>query len=96
MERPTTSHSRVLLKELIYNVNKYFLEEKANRGPLLPPSRATARTVQAIDVSERTVKRICSAINKVKLIIALHIYSNFTWKINWENLNKIVWLSFKL
>ena len=63
----TRSRSRVLHsreKELIYSVNKYFLEEKANRGPIIPPSKPMARTAKATNVSQKTVQRICSAINK--------------------------------
>ncbi|XP_076028786.1 uncharacterized protein LOC143017786 [Oratosquilla oratoria] len=61
MENSPKSHSRVLhseAKEIIYNVNKYFLREKANRGPLLPPTQALARTAEATNVSKSTVKRI--------------------------------------
>lgn len=63
----TPTRSRVLHsreKELIYNVNKYFLEEKANRDFIIPPSRAVARTAKATNVSEKTVQRICSKVNK--------------------------------
>ncbi|XP_076036265.1 uncharacterized protein LOC143022129 [Oratosquilla oratoria] len=59
-------HSRILhsqAKEIIYNVNKYFLQEKANRGPLLPPTQALARTAKATNVSKSTVKRILSTCN---------------------------------
>ena len=60
---PTRSRSQVLHsreKELIYNVNKYFAEEKACNGFVIPPSKATARTAKATNVSEKTVQRICS------------------------------------
>ena len=63
----TPTRSRVLHsreKELIYYVNKYFLEEKAMRGFIIPPSRAVARTAKATNVSEITVKRICSKHNR--------------------------------
>ena len=40
------------------------MEEKANRGPILPPSKAIARTAKATKTSASTVKRICSAFNR--------------------------------
>lgn len=51
-------------KELIFNVNRYFLDEKANRGPIIPPTKAVARTARATRVSEQTVQRICSKPNR--------------------------------
>ena len=51
-------------KKVIYNVNRYFLEEKANGAPMLPPSQALTRTAMATKTSERTVRRICSAYNQ--------------------------------
>ena len=64
-EIPTTNPSRSKVlhsreKEIINNVHKYFLEEKACGGCIIPPSKAIARTAKAVNVSERTVKRICS------------------------------------
>ncbi|MPC60769.1 hypothetical protein E2C01_054825 [Portunus trituberculatus] len=53
-------HLHSQAKKVIYNVNRYFLEEKANGAPILPPSQALTRTAMA---SERTV-RICSAYNQ--------------------------------
>lgn len=55
-------HSQV--KEIIYNVNTYFLLEKANGGVVLDPSKANARTAKATKVSESTVTRICSKWNR--------------------------------
>ena len=52
-------------KEVIYRMNRYFLQEKANREPLLPLTQARKRTAQAAGISEATVKRICSNANKV-------------------------------
>ena len=52
-------------KEFIYRINRYFLQEKANRGPLLPLSQARKRTAQAAGISEATVKRICSNANQL-------------------------------
>ena len=55
---PTRSRQRVLHsreKELIYNINKYFSEEKACNGFIIPPSKAFARTAKATNVSEKTV-----------------------------------------
>ena len=63
----TATRSRVLHsweKELIYSVNKYFLEEKATKDFILPSSRAVARTAKATNVSDITVKRICSKHNR--------------------------------
>ena len=34
-------------KEFIYRINRYFLQEKANREPLLPPSQARKHTADA-------------------------------------------------
>ena len=66
MESSPTSRSVLHSKgkALIYKVNKYFLEEKNNRGPILPSSQAVARTAKATGVSEATVKTICSSYNK--------------------------------
>lgn len=65
--RTTTSH--VVLhsqtKEFVYRLNRYFLEEKANQGPLLPPTQTRKRTAEAAGISEATVKRICSKPNKI-------------------------------
>ena len=66
---PATSsrwlHSRE--KELIYNVFQFFSEEKANRGPIIPLSRAIERTVKATKVSEKTVRRICSGFHQASV-----------------------------
>ena len=51
---------------MVYKVNRYFLQEKAFKGPLIDPSKALLRTSQATDVSVSTVKRICSKFNKVR------------------------------
>ena len=56
--RTPVLHSREM--ELIYNINKYFSEEKACNGFIIPPSKAFARTAKATNVSEKTVQRICS------------------------------------
>lgn len=69
MERPAaatpqSARLRSQAKEVIYNVNRYFLDEKANRGPLLPVTQALARTASATKVSQSTVKRICSKLNQ--------------------------------
>ena len=68
MDDPTSSspygHLHSQAKKVIYHVNRYFLEEKANLAPLLPPSKALARTAMATKTSERTVRRICSAYNQ--------------------------------
>lgn len=45
-------------------MNRYFLDEKANKGPLLPPTQALARTAKATKVNERTVRRICTKPNQ--------------------------------
>ncbi|MPC22602.1 hypothetical protein E2C01_015619 [Portunus trituberculatus] len=57
-------HLQAQAKAIIFNVNRYFLEEKANRGPILPPAKAMARTAKAIKISEKTVRRICSVYNQ--------------------------------
>ena len=68
MDDPTSSspygHLHSQAKKVIFNVNRYFLEEKANGAPILPPSKALARTAMATKTSERTVRRICSSINQ--------------------------------
>lgn len=69
MERPSATaspygHLHSQAKAVVFNVNRYFLDEKANRGPLLPPAKAIARTAQATKLSEKTVRRICSAYNQ--------------------------------
>ncbi len=43
------------------------MKEKANKGPLLDPSRVVARTVKATNVSEATVRRICSSANEAHM-----------------------------
>lgn len=53
-------------KEFVYRVNKYFLDEKANRAPLLPVTQARKRTANATGISEATVKRICAKENKIQ------------------------------
>ena len=63
--RPRQLHSRE--KELIYNVNKFFTDEKAYGDYLIHPSKAVARTAKATNVSERTVRRICSGINQARM-----------------------------
>lgn len=63
--RPHQLHSRE--KELIYNVNKFFMEERAYGAPLIPPSKPAARTARATNVCERTVRRICSGINQARM-----------------------------
>ena len=68
MEGHTSPRSRVLhsqAKEIIYNVRKDFQDEKANRGPIIDPSKTVARTAKTTDVSERTVRRIYSTADKV-------------------------------
>ncbi|XP_068242248.1 uncharacterized protein [Palaemon carinicauda] len=51
-------------KAVIYSVNRYFLEEKANRGLILPPSEVVARTARATKTSEATVRRVVSEYNQ--------------------------------
>ncbi|MPC75338.1 hypothetical protein E2C01_069724 [Portunus trituberculatus] len=58
-------HSRE--KELIYNVYKFFLEEKANRGPIIEASKAIERTAKAPKFSKRTIMRICSQLHKAAM-----------------------------
>ena len=72
-------------KEIIYYVNKYFLHEKANRGPILDPSQALARTAKATNVSVATVKRICSKLNKKNDTVENAENPTFT---SWGNLLK--------
>ena len=48
----------------MFNVNRYFQKEKANRGPIIDPSKAHKRTATATGYSERTVKRVCSNLNE--------------------------------
>ena len=57
-------HLHSQAKAVIYNVNRYFLEEKGNGAPILPPSKAVARTAMATKISEATVRRICSGFNQ--------------------------------
>lgn len=45
-------------------MNRYFLLEKVNRVPLLEDIKALKRTAHAAQVSEATVKRVCSKSNK--------------------------------
>ena len=45
-------------------MNKYFIQEEENGGPILPPSKATDRTAMATKTSVRTVRRICSVFNR--------------------------------
>uniref|UniRef100_A0A0P4W325 Tc1-like transposase DDE domain-containing protein n=1 Tax=Scylla olivacea TaxID=85551 RepID=A0A0P4W325_SCYOL len=63
------SPSRAVLhsqaRELVFRVNRYFIQEKANREPLLPLTQARKRTAHATGVSEATVKRICSKDNRI-------------------------------
>ena len=59
-------HLHSQAKRIVYNTNRYFLEEKANRGPLLPPSKALERTAKACQISEKSVRNICSALNKAQ------------------------------
>ena len=66
-------------KELIYNVNKFFMDEKAYGEPLIPLSRATARTAKATNVCERTVRKICSSPNEARMTQASpdpHVFSS--------------------
>ena len=56
-------HSQI--KEFVYRVNTYFLQEKASRAPLLPVTQARKRTADAAGISEATVKRICSKENRI-------------------------------
>ena len=66
--RSRISCSRVLhsqAKEIIYNVHKYFKDEKANRGFIIDPSKTVARTAKAINVSKRTMRRIYFTVDKV-------------------------------
>ncbi|XP_063847657.1 uncharacterized protein LOC135095928 [Scylla paramamosain] len=58
-------HLHSQARKVIFNVNRYFLEEKANGAPILPPSHALTRTAMATKTSERTVRRICSAHNQM-------------------------------
>ena len=51
-------------KEIIYSVNKFCLEEKAKGAPIIDFSKANVRTARATNVSERTVRRICTGINQ--------------------------------
>ena len=53
-------------KEMLCSVNKFFLEEKANKGPIIEPSRSNERTCKATNLSISTVKRICAKYNKVR------------------------------
>ena len=53
-------------KNIIYHVNKYFLEEKANGGPVIGLNKASLRTSKATNVSLRTVHSICAAPNKAR------------------------------
>ena len=46
-------HLHSQAKKVIFNVNRYFLEEKANGAPMLPPSQALTRTAMATKTSER-------------------------------------------
>ena len=39
-------------KAVIFNVNRYFLDEKDNGAPILPPSKVVARTAAATKTSE--------------------------------------------
>ena len=55
--RTPVLHSREM--ELIYNVNKYFSEEKACNGFIILPSKASARTTKAANVSDKIDQRIC-------------------------------------
>lgn len=70
MEGPTdASPSYTVLrsqtKEFIFRLNRYFLQEKANRATLLPLTQARKRTADAAGISEATVKKICSHPNKM-------------------------------
>ena len=51
-------------KQIIYNVNKYFIEEKNSRGLLLPITQAIERTARATNVGRRKVNRICGKHNQ--------------------------------
>ena len=62
---PSYTVLRSQTKEYIFRLNRYFLQEKANRGTLLPVTQATKRTADAFGISETTVKRICSRANKM-------------------------------
>ena len=66
---PATSshwlHSRE--KELMYSVFQLFSEEKANRGPIIPPSRVVERTAKALKVSEKTVRRVCTGYHQASV-----------------------------
>ena len=72
----TVLHSQT--KEFVYRVNRYFLQEKANRGPLLPTNQARKRTAEAAGISEATVKRICSSSSKIINTIPLPHKPEFT------------------
>ena len=50
-------HLHSQAKKVIFNVNRYFLEEKANGAPMLPPSQALTRTAMATKTSERERER---------------------------------------
>ncbi|XP_066950812.1 uncharacterized protein [Macrobrachium rosenbergii] len=55
-------HSRE--KAIVYKVNRYFQDEKANEGSMLSHKKALARTAAATGFSENTVKRVCSKLNE--------------------------------
>lgn len=57
-------HLHSQAKEIVYNVNRYFIAEKANRGSLMDVNKVAARTAAATKLSESTVGRICSKLNQ--------------------------------
>lgn len=63
MDASSSPARRVLhsqAREIIYNVYKYFSDEKANGAPLIDISKALARAARATNISERTISRICT------------------------------------
>ena len=67
-------HSRE--KEIIYSVNKFCSEEKAKGAPIIDLFKATARTARATNISERTVRRICSGINQACETLPQPVFSS--------------------
>ena len=63
--RSSPLHSRE--KKLVYDVYKYFLEEKANRGPIIDPSKAIERTAKATKLSTKTISRVCSQLHSASM-----------------------------
>lgn len=55
-----SAHLHSQAKEIVYNVHKYFQKEKECGGITDNVLKAQSRTAAATNVSERTVKRLCS------------------------------------